>query len=57
MIYNNNNLNGSFLYFNGDFDSIKVREMAKSDQFGKLGEGLIQQFSTGTQGIGQDKKQ
>jgi hypothetical protein len=29
------------LYFNGDFDPVKVREMAKSDQFGKLGEGLI----------------
>ena len=57
LIYNNNNRNGSFLYFNGDFDPVKVREMAKSDQFGKLGEGLIQQFSTGTQGIGQDKKQ
>jgi hypothetical protein len=57
LIYNNNNLNGSFLYFNGDFDPVKVREMDKSDQFGKLGEGLIQQFSTGTQGIGQDKKQ
>ena len=51
LIYNNNNLNGSFLYFNGDFDPVKVREMAKSDQFGKLGEDLIQQFSTDTPGI------
>ena len=57
LIYNNNNLNGSFLYFNGDFDPVKVREMAKSDQFGKLGEGLIQQFSSGTPGFGQDKEQ
>ncbi|EAR00365.1 hypothetical protein FB2170_13126 [Maribacter sp. HTCC2170] len=51
LIYNNNNINGSFLYFNGDFDPVKVREMAKNDEFGKLGEGLIQQFSTGTPGI------
>ena len=51
LIYNNNSLNGSFLYFNGDFDPVKVREMAKSDQFGKLGEGLIQQFSTDSPGI------
>ena len=56
LIYNNNNLNGSFLYFNGDFDPVKVREMAKSDQFGKLGEGLIQQISPNTPGISQDKK-
>ena len=53
LIYNNNNLSGSFLYFNGDFDPVKVREMAKSDQFGKLGEGLIHQFSPGTPGINQ----
>ncbi|MCP4974973.1 MAG: DUF4252 domain-containing protein [Maribacter sp.] len=51
LIYNNNNLNGSFLYFNGDFDPVKVREIAKSDQFGKLGDGLIEQFSAGTPGI------
>jgi len=57
LIYNNNNLNGSFLYFNGDFDPVKVRDMAKSDQFGKLGEGLIQQFSPSTPGISQDNKQ
>jgi len=56
LIYNNNNLKGSFLYFNGDFDPVKVREMAKSNQFGKLGEGLIQQFSPSTPGISQDKK-
>ena len=54
LIYTNNNLNGSFLYFNGDFDPVKVREIAKSDQFGKLGEGLLQQFSTGTPGYNQN---
>lgn len=56
LIYNNNNLNGSFLYFNGDFDPVKVREMAKSEQFEKLGDGLIKQFSTGTPGFSQDQK-
>ena len=53
LIYNNNNLSGSFLYFNGDFDPVKVREMSKSDKFGKLGEGLIHQLSPGTPGINQ----
>ena len=53
LIYNNDNLNGSFLYFNGDFDPVKVREMAKNNEFGKMGEGLIQQFSPKTPGINQ----
>ncbi|MRX65962.1 DUF4252 domain-containing protein [Maribacter luteus] len=53
LIYNNDNLNGSFLYFNGDFDPVKVREMAKNNEFGKMGEGLIQQFSPNTPGINQ----
>ena len=53
LIYNNDNLNGSFLYFNGDFDPVKVREMAKSNEFGKLGDGLINQFSAETPGINQ----
>jgi hypothetical protein len=56
LIYNNNSLNGSFLYFNGDFDPVKVREMAKNNEFNKLGDGLIQQFSTGTPGIIQEEK-
>lgn len=51
LIYNNNNLNGSFLYFNGNFDPEKVREMAKNDQFEKLSDGLIRQFGAGTPGI------
>jgi len=46
LIYNNNNINGSFLYFNGDFDPIKVREMARNNQFEKLSGGLIQQFGS-----------
>ncbi|MEX0291196.1 MAG: DUF4252 domain-containing protein [Flavobacteriaceae bacterium] len=51
LIYNNNNLQGSFLYFNGNFDPIKVREMAKNNEFEKLSNGLIQQFSTKTPGV------
>ncbi|WP_265242503.1 DUF4252 domain-containing protein [Muriicola sp. Z0-33] len=51
LIYNNNNIRGSFLYFNGDFDPVKVRELAKNNQFEKLSSGLIQQFGSGTPGI------
>lgn len=51
LIYNNNNIRGSFLYFNGDFDPVKVRELAKNNQFEKLSTGLIQQFGSGTPGI------
>lgn len=47
LIYNNNNIKGSFLYFNGDFDPVKVREMARANQFEKLSEGLLQQFNPG----------
>lgn len=48
LIYNNNNTNGSFLYFNGNFDPVKVREMARSDEFQKLGAGLINQYNRGS---------
>lgn len=51
LIYNNNSMRGSFLYFNGNFDPVKVREMAKSEEFQKLGDGLIDQFNMGTPGI------
>jgi len=51
LIYNNNNLNGSFLYFNGNFDPVKIREMAKNNQFEKLSSGLLQQFSSKTPGV------
>lgn len=57
LIYNNNNLNGSFLYFNGNFDPVKVREMAKNEEFVKLGNGLINQYNLGskTPGINQNE--
>jgi hypothetical protein len=51
LIYNNNNINGSFLYFNGNFDPVRVREMAKNSEFDKLTDGLIKQFSTKTPGV------
>ncbi|WP_282049988.1 DUF4252 domain-containing protein [Maribacter aquivivus] len=51
LIYNNNSQTGSFLYFNGDFDPEKVREMAKNEQFTKFGENIISQFGASTPGI------
>lgn len=47
LIYNNNGQNGSFLYFNGDFDPVKVRQLAKEDKFKSLGAGIINQFAGG----------
>tara|TARA_R110000868_G_scaffold844_7_gene6360 strand:+ start:4682 stop:5257 length:576 start_codon:yes stop_codon:yes gene_type:complete len=51
LIYNNDNQTGSFLYFNGDFDPVKVREMAKNEQFTKFGDNIISQFGASTPGI------
>lgn len=45
LIYNNNNLKGSFLYFNGNFDPEKVRQLAQNEDFQKIGDGLINQFN------------
>lgn len=45
LIYNNNGQNGSFLYFNGNFDPEKVRQLAKEDGFKTLGDGIINQFT------------
>lgn len=44
LVYNNNNLKGSFLYFKGNFDPVKVRQMAQNEEFQKLGAGLIDQY-------------
>ncbi|MDF4202823.1 DUF4252 domain-containing protein [Maribacter sp. SA7] len=51
LIYNNDSQTGSFLYFNGDFDPVKVREMAKNEQFTKFGDNIINQFGARTPGI------
>lgn len=48
LIYNNNTARGSFLYFSGNFDPVKVREMAKNEDFQKLGEGLINTYNLGS---------
>lgn len=45
LIYNNNNIRGSFLYFNGDFDPVKVREMAKKSEFNELPNSLVKEFN------------
>lgn len=51
IIYNNNNLNASFLYFNGNFSPEKVKQMAKNNQFEKLSNGLVNQYKLQTPGI------
>ncbi|WP_291868517.1 DUF4252 domain-containing protein [Maribacter sp.] len=56
LIYNNNNEKGSFLYFNGNFDPVKVREMAKNNQFKNLGSNLIHQIDYSSPGIKQEQK-
>jgi hypothetical protein len=48
LIYNNNTTRGSCLYFNGNFDPIKVREMAKNEDFQKIGNGLMKEFKMGS---------
>ena len=45
LIYNNNGQTGSFLYFNGNFDPVKVRDMAKNNQFENLGNEFINQYT------------
>ncbi len=47
LIYNNNNATASFLYFNGNFDPVRVREMAKNNEFESLGNNMVNEFSPG----------
>jgi len=51
MIYNNNTVNGSFLYFNGNFNPEKVRVLAKNNAFEKLSSDFLSQMSATTPGI------
>lgn len=51
LIYNNNNLNGSFLYFSGNFDPVSVRKLAKNNEFQKFTDGLLPQFNLQTPSI------
>ena len=55
LVYKNDNRNGSFLYFNGNFDPVKVREMAKENQFEQLTNGLVQQFNLKTPALNNEK--
>lgn len=51
LVYNNDGNFGSFLYFNGNFDPLKVREFAKNQEFDKFTEGLLPQMNLDTPGI------
>lgn len=51
IIYKNDNTTGSFLYFNGNFDPLKVRELAKNQEFDKFTNGLLPQMNLATPGI------
>ena len=51
LIYNNDNINGSFLYFNGNFDPTKVKKLANGSEFQKFSDGLVPQFNLQTPGI------
>ncbi len=48
LVYNNNNINASFLYFNGAFDPSKVKSLAEDEKFKVISEGLFQQFNANT---------
>jgi len=48
LVYKNDATKGSFLYFKGNFDPLQVREMVKNREFDKLGDGLVNQFTSGT---------
>ncbi len=47
LVYSNDQLNATFLYFNGEFDPERVRAMAQNEQLTDFSDGLIQQFGWG----------
>jgi len=51
LIYNNNNIRGSFLYFKGNFDPVKVREMAKNSEFNELPKSLVKDYNMQSSGL------
>lgn len=51
LVYNNDNLSGSFLYFRGNFDPKMVQELAKDDAFQQFSDGLVPQFNLQTPGV------
>ena len=46
LVYSNNNINASFLYFNGNFNPAEVRKLAQSDEFKEISEGIFNQFGS-----------
>lgn len=51
LIYNNDNIFGSFLYFNGNFDPNQVRKLAENNDFQELTNTLVPQLNLTTPGI------
>ncbi|KPM33626.1 Hypothetical protein I595_530 [Croceitalea dokdonensis DOKDO 023] len=45
LIYNNDNVFGSFLYFNGNFDPNQVRKLANNNNFQELSNTLVPQLN------------
>ncbi|MBT8186302.1 MAG: DUF4252 domain-containing protein [Croceitalea sp.] len=54
LIYNNDNIKGTFLYFNGNFDPAQVRQLAKNNEFQQFSNGLLPQLNLQTPGISTD---
>ncbi|MGI9548178.1 MAG: DUF4252 domain-containing protein [Flavobacteriaceae bacterium] len=44
LVYNNDNVNATLLYFNGNFDPQKVRNLAQNEQLNGISDNLFQQF-------------
>lgn len=44
LVYSNDNFNATLLYFNGDFDPQKVRNLANNEQLNGISDNLFQQF-------------
>ncbi len=48
LVYSNDQLNATFLYFNGNYDPARVRAMAQNEQLTEFSDGLLQQFGSST---------
>ena len=51
LVYNNDNLSGSILYFSGNFDPVMVRDLAEKNKFDAISSGLVGKFNPQTPGI------
>ena len=45
LIYSNDNIRGSFLYFNGNFNPNKIRQLARNQDFDSFTKGLLPQMN------------